>query len=259
VIANVLARGEEVAFEGVAATVTCSGLRRGTRFESPAGCLTHNLSESPSRLSKPPRPARLEGTDSLHTDRLDRSLAAELGAWYLSGASLASQPQVVAGYDRLQQETDRFFSMLVDDRSEHALRIVFTRCLEPYGDDRELIQAVRADRLLEVTTAAVNSGRLHPVMGCQFGGAFDRFRAVHDVIGHGWSGFGFELDDEYDAWCVQDRLHSGIARRALATELCGVNCARWTIGEAPEQRAMLVPCELLGGLASRVGQRDRRG
>jgi hypothetical protein len=230
-----------------------------TSLARSTGWLTDNSSVSPSRFSKPERPPLLE-EDSylLPTVRIDRSVAAETGAWYLSSANLASDPQVVAAYDRLQQETDRFFSMLVDDRNVHAVRIAFTRGLEPYGDDRELIQAIHADRLLEVTTAAVNSGRMHPVLGCGFGGAFDRFRAVHDVIGHGWFGFGFELDDEYGAWQVQDRLYRGIARRALATELCGVNCARWTIGQAPEQRAMLVPCELLDDLVSTIAGRDDR-
>jgi hypothetical protein len=39
---------------------------------------------------------------------------------------------------------------------------------------------------------------------------------------------------------VQDRLHSGLARRALATELYGVNAARNVGGEAPELRALLL-------------------
>jgi hypothetical protein len=33
--------------------------------------------------------------------------------------------------------------------------------------------------------------RLHSLLGCEFGGAFDRFRAVHDHIGHAGCGYGF--------------------------------------------------------------------
>jgi hypothetical protein len=176
---------------------------------------------------------------------VDWRVAAQVGAWYLSSASMPNDPLVLAAYDRLQRETDHLFGTLVRARDEHAFRVVFTRCLAPYRDDHELIRAVREERLLEVTTAAVITERMHPLLGCEFGGAFDRFRAVHDLIGHGWFGFGFELIDEYAAWRVQDRLHTGIARRALATELCGVNSARWIIGEAPEHRAILVsPAQL---------------
>jgi hypothetical protein len=39
---------------------------------------------------------------------------------------------------------------------------------------------------------------------------------------------------------VQDRLHCGLARFALATELYGVNAARHMVGEAPELRALLL-------------------
>jgi hypothetical protein len=40
---------------------------------------------------------------------------------------------------------------------------------------------------------------------------------------------------------VQDRLHSGLARSALATELYGVNAARSVAGEPPDLRALLLP------------------
>ena len=91
-----------------------------------------------------------------------------------------------------------------------------------------------------MTSAAAAGERLHPLFDCEFGGAFDRFRAVHDLIGHAWCGYGFDLDDECAAWRAQDRLHSGLARSALATELYGVNAARNVVGAAPELRALLL-------------------
>ena len=101
--------------------------------------------------------------------------------------------------------------------------MVFTRCAQPYESDEELILAVRANGTLEVTSAATAGERLHPLFDCEFGGTFDRFRAVHDLIGHAWFGYGFALEDESAAWSAQDRLHNGLARFALATELYGVN------------------------------------
>jgi hypothetical protein len=118
---------------------------------------------------------------------------------------------------------------------------VFTRCSRPYASDAELIAAASAGGTLEVTSAATEEGRLHPILDCEFGGAFDRFRAVHDLIGHAWCRYGFALEAEYATWRVQDLLHTGLARCALATELYGVNAARSISGESPELKALLLP------------------
>jgi hypothetical protein len=77
------------------------------------------------------------------------------------------------------------------------------------------------------------------------GGAFDRFRAVHDLIGHARTKFGFALSEEVAAWRVQDRLHSALARWALATELLAINSARAILGEPPEHNAVLLEPRLL--------------
>ena len=69
---------------------------------------------------------------------------------------------------------------------------------------------------------------------------------VHDLIGHAWYGYGFDLADECAAWRAQDRLHSGLARWALATEIYGVNAARSVIGNAPDLRALLLAPATLG-------------
>jgi hypothetical protein len=147
---------------------------------------------------------------------------------------------VAAAYERLATETDFLFGALLRDGGPRSVQIVFTRCLEPYGSDQELIEAVRACRILEVTTAAIGPRRMHPVLGCELGGPFDRFRAIHDLLGHVITGFGFDLAGEYAAWLTQSRMHGCLARRALATELYGVNSARWIAGEAPDLKAMLI-------------------
>jgi hypothetical protein len=171
---------------------------------------------------------------------VEPSTAVMVGEWYLQSRSAHRDAQVIEAYRQLQVETDHLFTLLTRDARHWALRVVFTRCVQPYESDEELIFAVRANGTLEVTSAATAGERLHPLFDCEFGGAFDRFRAVHDLIGHAWCGYGFDLDDECAAWSAQDRLHSGLARFALATELYGVNAARGIVGETPDLRALLL-------------------
>jgi hypothetical protein len=176
--------------------------------------------------------------------RRETSGGALVGEWYLTSRSASHDAKVIAAYHQLQLETDRLFGALFCSGDSHSVRVVFTSSRQPYGCDRDLIAAVRAHRILEITTAAVEAVRLHPLLDCGFGGAFDRFRAIHDFIGHVKTGFGFDLCDEVSAWRVQDRMHSPLARLALATEICGVNCARWIAGEAPDLKAMLFAPEI---------------
>jgi hypothetical protein len=168
------------------------------------------------------------------------STSVMVGQWYLQSRSAHRDARVIEAYRRLQVETDHLFTLLTRDACHRSVRVVFTRCAQPYESDDELILAVRANGTLEMTSAAAAGERLHPLFGCEFGGAFDRFRAVHDLIGHAWCGYGFHLDDECAAWRTQDRLHSRLARFALATELYGVNAARNVVGAAPELKALLL-------------------
>jgi hypothetical protein len=169
-----------------------------------------------------------------------RRLAAEIGDAYLSAGNQREAPLASTAYAQLQLETDRLFQAAVQRDDPRATRIVFTRCPEPYRSDVELIAAVRATRVLEVPTAAIDASRIHPLLGCEFGGPFDRFRAVHDLIGHVRTGFGFGLADELAAWRVQHRRHGRLARRALATEILGVNSARAILRETPEHKPVLL-------------------
>src|ERR1700722_1389111 len=177
---------------------------------------------------------------------VDISVTAELGEWYLDSQSAHGDPTVIEAYAQLQVETDHLYEVLTRVDFPWATRVVFTRCGQPYETDQELICAVRAKGTLEITSAAAVGKRLHPLLGCEFGGAFDRFRAVHDLIGHARCGYGFDLADECAAWRAQDHLHNGLARCAFATEIFGVNAARSIVGEAPDLRALLLaPAVLL--------------
>jgi hypothetical protein len=172
-------------------------------------------------------------------------LVNDVGQAYLRAETLGDRALVIRAYEHLQAETDDLFYALVGANVADPLRIVFTDCPAPYESDMELIAAVRASRVLEITTAATSQFPIHPTLGCEYGGPFDRFRAVHDAIGHAGAGFGFDLGDEIAAWRVQDRFHGTLAGWALATELLAVNCARSVIGEAPEHSAMLIEPRLV--------------
>jgi hypothetical protein len=179
----------------------------------------------------------------IHEDAIfevEPSTATMVGEWYLHSRSAHRDAQVIEAYAQLQRETGRLFTFLTRGACHRAIRVAFTRCAQPYESDEELIFAVRTNGTLEITSAATAGERLHPLLDCEFGGAFDRFRAVHDLIGHAWCGYGFNLHDECAAWNAQDRLHGGLARFAFATEIYGVNAARAVIGEAPDLRALLL-------------------
>jgi len=187
------------------------------------------------RIRRVEEPSGIGG--SAHVDPPD---AVSIGHWYLHARSAHRDGEVIRAYEELQKETDRLFVRLTQTARPTSVRVVFTRCRDPYANDGELIAAVRTGRTLELTSAAVAGRGLHPLLGCDFGGALDRFRAVHDLIGHAWCGYSFELADELAAWRAQQRMHGPRARLALATELLGVNAARFVLGDPPELRALLL-------------------
>jgi hypothetical protein len=181
------------------------------------------------------------------------TIALRVGEWYLNSQSTHRNQQVIEAYCQLQAETDEIFDTITRHASPNAVQVRFTRCLQPYQSDEELIAAVRAQKILEITSvAASGERRLHPLLDCEFGGAFDRFRATHDVIGHAWCGYGFGLADECAAWACQNQFHGKVARLALATELFAVNAARNLLGSAPELKG-LIPGPNLEGEAKRLG------
>ena len=87
---------------------------------------------------------------------------------------------------------------------------------------------------------AADPDRRHPLVDSTPGGAYDRFRAVHDVLGHARLGLGFDRHGEFAAWRAQHPLHSPLARWALATELHGQHSVLWTTGRLAEPKAILL-------------------
>src|SRR6202035_2741744 len=116
-------------------------------------------------------------------EEIDVSKAAAVGEWYVHSRSAHRNPRVVEAYSQLQSETDHLYAHLTRDACPWTARVVFTRCCRPYASDKELIYAVRASGTLEITSAAAAGERLHPLLGCELGGAFKTVSMVvsHDV------------------------------------------------------------------------------
>ena len=135
------------------------------------------------------------------------------------------------------------------------IRVVFTHRREPYATAAEIAESVRRDGLLELWPARRDHDRRHPLLDTAPGGAYDRLRAVHDIVSHGWLGHDFDADGEYSAWLCEDRMYTGLARRALATELHGEHSVLWTSGTLADHKAVLLHPALVG--ASRTSRRSR--
>ena len=153
-------------------------------------------------------------------------------------------PLVAQAYQQLGAQTDRQFAALTDPQGPYRITVVGTVNLTPYSDADELAASVLSSRTLEVTTSAAD--RAHPLLGGEVGGAYYRFRAVHDLVGHVATGYGFDRDGEYSAWLLQRGLYTGLARWAAATELHGEISALWITHAFPEHKAVLLDPQLLG-------------
>jgi hypothetical protein len=156
-------------------------------------------------------------------------------------ARTRADPLVALAYQQLEAQTDRQFAALTDPQGPYRITVVGTRIVTPYASAGELISSVLASRTLEITAP----DRAHPLLGSEVGGAYCRLRAVHDLIGHVATGYGFDRDGEYSAWLVQRDLYSGLARWAAATELHGEVSALWATGQFAEHKSVLLDRHLL--------------
>ena len=197
-------------------------------------------------------PARAHTVTSLADRRVDPAAAREVAAAYVDARTRRDAP-THAAYKQLVTESDRLLRRITSPSRADPVRVRFTTCSQPYRDAQELIDSVRYDRLLEVTTVATDPHRRHPLMDSTMGGAYDRFRAVHDILGHAGLGLGFDRHGEFAVWLYQERFHSPRARTALATELHAQHSVFWTTGIMAEPKAVLLEPELVH--RSRQGKR----
>ena len=179
--------------------------------------------------------------------RVDPDLASEVAAGFQAARNVHANTTVRAAYEQLERQSDVIYTQLTDpDHPLHrGLRVEFTGCESPYDSDDELVGAVRTHGVLEITTSARERDRRHPLLCCDLGGTYDRFRAVHDIVGHVVPCLGFDRDGEFAAWLTQEQLYDGLAPWALATELHAEHSVLWTTGTLPDHRATLIDRDLL--------------
>ena len=184
--------------------------------------------------------------------RVDPDLAREVAVRFQAARNNQTNPTVRAAYDQLARQSDAIFARLTDPDRQflRGLRVAFTRCESPYDSDEELVRSARTHRVLEITTSARERDRRHPLLGCDPGGTYDRFRAVHDIVGHVGPCLGFDRNGEFAAWLTQERLCDGLARWALATELHAEHSVRWTTGKLSDHKATLIDRDLLNKVRS---------
>jgi hypothetical protein len=179
------------------------------------------------------------------TLRIDRPQARLVADALLDAPRHMAGPHVQAAYRDLALQADRLYARITDPTGPRPIRVVATACPEPYATGAELAARVRDERLLEIFPAHLERDRRHPLLDGSLGGGFDRFRAVHDIVSHAWWGLGFDRHGEFAAWCVEDRLYTGPARWALATELHAAHSVRWTTGNVADLKATLLPPSLI--------------
>jgi hypothetical protein len=158
------------------------------------------LSSREQHLGDSSRIAPAFRSDSrIRPPEVDAVVAQEVSASFIDAQSTPKDPRVKTAYYELERESDRVYFSLTDGMAGLGIRVAFTRCRAPYGSDNEMIAAVRNEHSLEVTTASVEPSRTHPLLGNEPGGAYDRFRAVHDIVGHVAPGLGFDRNGEFGA------------------------------------------------------------
>ena len=177
--------------------------------------------------------------------RIDFDQASRVAAAFLDAPRTSRDPTVHAAYAELGCQAARWYARLTGDRARLAVRVVFTRCPEPYSTARDLSESVRRVRLLEIWPAKHDRDRRHPLLDSSIGGTYDRLRAVHDIISHGWLRHDFERHGEFAAWLAEDRMYTGLARWALATELHGEHSVRWTSGTIADHKSLLLDPRLI--------------
>jgi hypothetical protein len=179
------------------------------------------------------------------THQIEFEQAHRVAGAFLVAPRSPADPLVRAAYSDLGSQADRWFARLIGRSPHSPVRVVHTRRPEPYPSARDLSDHVRAEGVLELHPTRYDRDRRHPLLDTSVGGTYDRLRAVHDVVSHAWFGHGFDRDGEFSAWLIEDRMYTGLARWALATELHAEHSVRWTTGELADHKATLLPPTLV--------------
>jgi len=187
--------------------------------------------------------------------RIEFQQASRVARAFLDAPRTTKDPMVQAAYAALTDQVGMWFEHLTSDRARRPIRVVFTGCREPYTDARDLSISVLRTQVLEISPSQHDRDRRHPLLDTSIGGTYDRFRAVHDIVSHGRLRFGFDRHGEFAAWLAEDRMYTGLARWALATELHAEHSVCWTSGSVADHKAILLDRRLID--ASRVPSPSR--
>lgn len=152
--------------------------------------------------------------------------------------------ETARAYAAFVRETDQQFRWLTD---VVGVRVSFLS-QDPYCDasgepDPAAMHADLARGVLAVWRTDAGSNP-HPLLTAEQN---DRFRAVHDVFGHGATGSNFSQLGELVAWHHHAAMFRPLARRAMTTETRGQSAYVFTRGSFGPQYATLLP-----GWAQRV-------
>jgi hypothetical protein len=209
----------------------------------------HELMYTGRCRSDPPTPRRSRCPAASRL--VDPTSARAVADSFLASRSVPGHPLVRAAYRQLAEQAGWWFARLTGDGCARPVRVCFTACAQPYDTATELSTAVRLHRTLELRSSRYDVDRPHPALDTSVGGDYDRFRAVHDIVSHGWLQHGFDRDGEFRAWRIEHAMYTGLARRALATELHAEHSVLWTSGDLADHKAVLLEARLLN--------RSRRG
>jgi hypothetical protein len=190
-----------------------------------------------------PAPSVLRTTGFLRLDVAER-----VTDWF-TGEPTASPEAVRHSYRALERDTRRLFEMVRRAPSLGGLgvRVQHVRNERyPYRGAAELCAELREHGSMTLTTfGMVALDEPHLLLGGEEGGVVDQLRVVHDVLGHGALGLGFDLQSEFATWLQCRTLFSDDARGAAFCELLAPVTTYITTGEKPFVHPDLPPEELL--------------
>ena len=164
--------------------------------------------------------------EAMDYEPVPEDAAREIADLYESMPHRPDDPEVVASYEALKQETKEQFDFLVENGVEFR---PWTQEGQPYATSDEMIADVRDNKRLFFFTGT-DEGAATPLLeaaGVTLDGVDlsynDLFRAVHDYFGHAGEGFQFGPRGEHNAWRKHLAMFTPAARPAMSFETRGQN------------------------------------
>jgi len=148
----------------------------------------------------------------------------------------AEIPEIKRSYEAMRQHVQSQYEFMTKPEHEGGMGIsVETTPQDPYSSHKEMAEDLRANRRLKVLSTEATGP--HAYFSNEEN---DRFRAVHDVFGHGAAGRGFSRHGEEAAYLSHQQMFPPEAHAALTSETRGQNSYLNTEGSFPEQGSKLI-------------------